>query len=131
MIIDEVVRKIYEEDARAREAEMQKKQEQRRYIEEFKGETKIFETLNISQYLLESNSWTNNFENVFLEQQEIWNAQEKQRLQKEAEQIKLYEEEQKRRTQERMAKKEEDQSAKIAVQEALAKKLKEEQVKNY
>ena len=48
MIIDEVVRKIYEEDARAREAEMQKKQEQRRYIEEFKGETKIFETLTIS-----------------------------------------------------------------------------------
>ena len=81
--------------------------------------------------MLESNSWTNNFENVFLEQQEIWNAQEKQRLQKEAEQIKLYEEEQKRGTQERMAKKEEDQSAKIAVQEALAKKLKEEQVKNY
>ena len=30
-----------------------------------------------------------------------------------------------------MAKKEEDQSAKIAVQEALAKKLKEEQVQNY
>ena len=34
-MIDEVVRKIYEEDARVRQKEMEKKQEQREYIEEF------------------------------------------------------------------------------------------------
>ena len=35
LMIDEVVRKIYEEDARVRQKEMEKKQEQREYIEEF------------------------------------------------------------------------------------------------
>lgn len=34
-MIDEVVRKIYEEDARVRQKEMEKKLEQREYIEEF------------------------------------------------------------------------------------------------
>ena len=39
-MIDEIVRKIYEEDARARQREMEKKQEQREYIEEFQAQQK-------------------------------------------------------------------------------------------
>ena len=52
-MIDEVVRKIYEEDARVRQKEMEKKQEQREYIEEFQRQqahwnavrSKVFRTL--------------------------------------------------------------------------------------
>ena len=43
MIIDEVVRKIYEEDARAREIEMSKKQEQREYIQQFQKEQALWQ----------------------------------------------------------------------------------------
>ena len=64
LIVDEVVRKIYEEDARKREEEMRKKQETRKYIEEFK------------------------------EEQRLWNEREKQRLQAEAEKINQYDQEQ-------------------------------------
>ena len=59
-MIDEVVRKIYEEDARVRQAEMEKKREQREYIEEFQR------------------------------QQEHWNQLEKERLAAEADNIKRY-----------------------------------------
>ena len=77
------------------------------------------------KYLLTSLLW---FYEIISEQQAIWNEQEKVRLRQEAEQIKRYEEEQERRILQRQAKQEEDQSAKIAVQEALAQKLKHQQV---
>lgn len=43
VIIDEVVRKIYEEDARAREIEMAKKEEQREYIQQFQKEQALWQ----------------------------------------------------------------------------------------
>ena len=96
-MVDEVVRKIYEEDARVRAEEMRKKEEQRQYIDEFK------------------------------EEQKIWNEREKMRLQFESEKIKSYEQEQQRRIQERAAKTATEAVAKIKVQEALAEQLEREQ----
>ena len=85
VLIDEVVRKIYEEDARLREAEMQKKEEQRRYIEQFKQE------------------------------QKIWNQREEERLKAEAAKIKQYEEEQIARLEQRKAKQVEEAAEKRKV----------------
>ena len=44
-MIDEVVRKIYEEDARVRQKEMEKKQEQREYIQEFQRQQAHWNTV--------------------------------------------------------------------------------------
>ena len=97
LMVDEVVRKIYEEDARVRAEEMAKKEEMRRYIDEFK------------------------------EQQQVWNEREKGRLHHEAEKIKLYDLEQQRRLEERKQKTAHEATAKLQVQEALAEQLRKEQ----
>ena len=46
LLIDEVVRKIYEEDARARQKEMEKKEEQREYILDFQRQQAIWNQVN-------------------------------------------------------------------------------------
>merc|ERR1719419_1516498 len=89
-MIDDVVHKIFDEDERQREEERQKKIEVRRFIEEFK------------------------------EQRRLWNENEKARLNNEADKIKSFEEEQQRRNLERSAKKHEEVSAKLQVQQQLA-----------
>merc|ERR1712134_211711 len=89
-MIDDVVHKIFDEDERQREEERQKKIEVRRFIEEFK------------------------------EQRRLWNENEKARLHGEADKIKSFEEEQQRRNLERSAKKHEEVSAKLQVQQQLA-----------
>merc|ERR1711937_994721 len=89
-MIDDVVHKIFDEDERQREEERQKKIEVRRFIEEFK------------------------------EQHRLWNENEKARLHGEADKIKSSEEEQQRRNLERSAKKHEEVSAKLQVQQQLA-----------
>lgn len=94
LVVDEVVRKIYEEDARLRENEMHKKAELREYIELFK------------------------------KQQAEWNLIEKARLEAEAEKVKEYEIIKTQRETERKSKVTEDASSKLQVQEALAGQLK-------
>merc|ERR1711990_410791 len=89
--------KIYEEDARVRQKEMEKKQERREYIEEFQR------------------------------QQAHWNALEKQRLAAEAENIKKYAEQQDIRAAERQQKRKEANAALAQVQQNLAQELEEKQ----
>ena len=81
LMIDEVVRKIYEEDAKVRQIEMEKKMEQRAYIEQFQME------------------------------QQHWQAVEKARIEAEAQNIKQYATQQEKRATERQIKRKEANQA--------------------
>ena len=92
-MIDEVVRKIYEEDAKVRQVEMEKKKEQRAYIEQFQKE------------------------------QQHWQAVEKARIEAETENIKQYAKQQEKRAVERQIKRKEANQALAQVQANLAAEL--------
>lgn len=125
LIVDEVVRKIYEEDARKREQEMSKKQEQRKYIEQFKEEQRQWNERE-KQRLVLNCYFRTLFTNITLQERVAYLCYTTTvmfRLQAEAEKIKQYEEEQQRRTQERQSNLAGEATAKLKVQEALATEL--------
>ena len=115
-MIDEVVRKIYEEDARVRQKEMEKKQEQREYIEEFQRQQAHWNAVR-SKFL---------FSTIKGGSMTIFQL-EKQRLAAEAENIKKYAEQQDIRAAERQQKRKEANAALAQVQQNLAQELEEKQ----
>merc|ERR1712055_1032399 len=99
LLIDEIVRKIYEEDARAEQMRIEKMQATKRYLDEF--------------------TRTRN----------EWRQQEKQRFEEENHKIMRYAEEQRAREEEREKMKGKTYEQQMQIAEVLGKQLEKERMK--